>query len=92
MAFNHLVLNESINIGHAYELLDRPSNNKDQYDLEQNNRLHLHCWHSDKEFSKFVFKAGKYNDLNPNTFLNDTSAAGFVSRILDEQKYTVIYF
>jgi hypothetical protein len=81
LAFNHLVLNESINLGLAYELLDQVSTNKDQYDLEKNNRLHLHCWHTLDTFSKFRFKIGEYNHLNPNSYINNTSAAGFVSRI-----------
>jgi hypothetical protein len=79
LAFNHLVINESINLGLAYHLLDRPSTDKDPYDLEKNNRLHLHCWHTLDSFSKFRFKAGQYNSLNPNFFINDTSASGYVS-------------
>lgn len=82
LAFNHLILNESLNLDLAHDLLDQFSSNKDQYDLEKNNRLHIHCWHEFEPFSKFSFKSGKYNHLNPNSFLNDTSAAGFVSRTL----------
>jgi hypothetical protein len=72
-------MNESIHLGLAYELLDQLSSNKDRYDLETNNRLHIHCWHTSDSFSKFEFKAGRYNHLNPNLFINDTSAAGYVS-------------
>jgi hypothetical protein len=66
------------------------STNTDKYDIEKNNRLHLHCWFTYKPFSKYQFKAGKYNHLNPNTYLNDTSAVGYVSRILINRSY--IYF
>jgi hypothetical protein len=87
LAFNHLVLNESINLSLADDLLDLPSSNKDQYDIEKNNRLHIHCWHELVPFSKFIFKAGRYNNLSPDRFLNDTSAAGFVSRIFVNRSY-----
>ncbi len=91
MAFNHLVLNESINLGLAHHFLDQPSTNQDRYDLEKNNRLHIHCWHTFDRFSKFGFKAGEYNNLNPNSFINDTSAAGFVSRIILKRKTMFIF-
>lgn len=71
--------NENLHLGLAYEFLDQSSTNKDRYDLEKNNRLHLHCWHTSENFSKFRFKEGHYNRLDPKDYLNDTSAAGFVS-------------
>jgi len=79
LAFNHLVVNESLKLGLAHELLDRPSTNKDKYDLEVHNRLHIHCWHTTDQFSKFRFKDGTYDNLSPESFANDTSAVGYVS-------------
>jgi hypothetical protein len=81
LAINHLVINESINLGLAYHLLDRPSTDKDPYDLEKNNRLHLHCWHTDQQFSKFQFKNNQYNHNNPQILINDSSPKGYVSLI-----------
>ena len=71
--------NDDLHLGLADELLDQSSTDKDRYDLEKNNRLHIHCWHTADHFSKFRFKEGHYKHLDPNNYLNDTSAAGFVS-------------
>ena len=81
MAVNHLVLRENMEIGLAREYLDQFSTRTDPYDIEKNNRLHLHCWHTEQPFSKFSFKDGKYNDIDPRTLLNDTSASAYVSRL-----------
>lgn len=79
LAINHLVASENLHLGLGSQFLDQSSTNKDPYDLEKNNRLHLHCWHTSDIFSKFEFKAGRYNHIDPNHYLNNTSAAGFVS-------------
>jgi hypothetical protein len=79
LAINHLILSEKINIGLADKLLDQVTTDQDQYDIETNNRLHLHSRHDTKPFSKVVFKAGEYNSIDPKIFINDTSAYGFVS-------------
>jgi hypothetical protein len=81
LAVNHLLISEKLDIKKADELLDQSTTNKDQYDLEKNNRLHLHCWHTDQQFSKFKFKAGKYNHIHPRTLINDKSAQAYVSLI-----------
>ncbi|CAF4322243.1 unnamed protein product, partial [Rotaria sp. Silwood2] len=86
LAINHLRLSENINIGLAHTLLDQSTTNKDPYDLEKNNRLHLHCWHTQEDFSKFSFKAGKYNRIHPRKFINDTSASGFAMRMALESR------
>jgi hypothetical protein len=47
--------------------------------MNKNLRLHLHCWHTSDPFSKFQFKAGKYNQTDLSTLVSDTSASGYVS-------------
>lgn len=79
LAVNHLIISEKFNIKKADQLLDQSTTNTDQNDMEKYNRLHLHCWHTDKKFSKFQFKSDKYNNIHPRTLLNDTSAQGYVS-------------
>ena len=79
LAINHLLTSEKFGIKRADQLLDQLTTNRDQYDIEKNSRLHLHCWHTDRPFSKFQFKAGKYNHIHPHTLLHDTSAQGYVN-------------
>ena len=79
LAANHLLISEKVQLKKADELLDQSTTNLDLHDLEKNDRLHLHCWHTDKKFSKFQFKAGKYNSIHPRTLINDTSAQAYVS-------------
>ena len=81
LAINHLILSENLNIGLADELLDQFTTDKDPYDIERNNRLHLHAWFHMEPFSKLLFEAGKYDHIDPNIFINDTSAYGFVSKL-----------
>lgn len=69
-------------MGLADQLLDQGVTAKDKNDIEKNKRLHLHCWHGNEPFSKFDFKAGKYNDIDPSTLVSDTSASGLVSKNL----------
>ena len=79
LAANHLLISEKIDLKKADELLDQSTTSDDLRDLERNERLHLHCWHTDKKFSKFQFKAGTYNSIHPRTLINDTSAQSYVS-------------
>jgi hypothetical protein len=88
LAVNHLLVSEQLDIKKADQLLDQPATNPDRYDIERNNRLHLHCWHTNQQFSKFDFKAGKYNHIHPRTLMDDTSAQAYVSLI--ENRY--IYY
>jgi hypothetical protein len=81
LAVNHLVNGEKLDIQKADQLLDQSTTNKNPDDIEKNNRLHLHCWHTDEQFSKFQFKANKYNHIQPHTLINDTSPKGYVSEI-----------
>ncbi len=79
LAVNHLLISDKFDIKKADQLLDQSTTNPDQFDLEKNNRLHLHCWHTHKVFSKFNFKDGKYNSIHPRTLMNDTSTQAYVS-------------
>ena len=79
LAVNHLVVSEQLDIRIANKLLDQSVTNSDQTDMEKNTRLHLHCWHGAKPFSKFAFKNNNYNDTDIPLLQNDTSARGYVS-------------
>ena len=72
---------ENFDVGLGDQLLDQGVTSKDTTDISKNHRLHLHSWHGNNPFSKFDFKDGKYNNIKPSTFVSDTSAYGYVSRI-----------
>ena len=57
IAVNHL--DSSFSVPREY-LLDYPSDSPGPTE----DRPHLHCWHTDKTFSKFVFAAGGYDDVD----------------------------
>ena len=78
LAVNHLINAEELDIQNGDQLLDQSTTNNDPNDMEINNRLHLHCWHTDVPFSKFQFKANKYNHIDPHRLINDTSSQGYV--------------
>jgi hypothetical protein len=78
LALNHLIIAENFNIGFGRDLLDQGVTSRDPTDIDKHIRLHLHCWHGDQDFSKFSFKAGKYDMVNASTLINDTSAYGYV--------------
>ncbi|CAF4437413.1 unnamed protein product [Rotaria sp. Silwood2] len=86
LAVNHLLVSEKLDIKKANELLDQSTTNENPDDLEKNHRLHLHCWHTNKQFSKFQFKAGKYNHIDPRTLINDTSAQAYAMRMALESR------
>lgn len=79
LAINHLIASEKLDILRADKLLDQGVVSTDKTDIDKNFRLHLHCWHTDEPFSKFAFKKGKYNDIDPFKLAPDTSASGYVS-------------
>lgn len=35
------------------------------------NHPHIHCWHTNKKFSKFSFERGDYNQINPQSLNTD---------------------
>ena len=81
LAVNHLLVSEKLDIGKADQLLDQSTTNMDEHDLEKHNRLHLHCWHTHHQFSKFDFKADKYNHIHPRTLVNNRSAQAYVNTV-----------
>jgi len=74
-----LIASENFDVGQASQLLDQGVTSKDQGDISKNYRLHLHCWHGNQPFSKFDFKAGKYDQIQLSSLISDTSASGYVS-------------
>ncbi|CAF4563283.1 unnamed protein product, partial [Rotaria sp. Silwood2] len=86
LAINHLIASENFEIGLANQLLDQGVTSKDKTDINNNLRLHLHCWHGSEPFSKFAFKDGKYNDTQLSSLASDTSASGYAMRMALESK------
>ncbi len=74
-----MIVTEKYDIGLADQLLDQGVTSKNQEDINKNYRLHLHCWHGNDPFSKFDFKAGKYDQIQPSSLISDTSAYGLVN-------------
>jgi len=86
LAINHLVAHDKLNVKIANQLFDQSTTNNDTKDMQKNLRLHLHCWHTDLPFSKFAFKAGKYNHIHPRTLVNETSAQSYAMRMALESR------
>jgi hypothetical protein len=59
LALNHLIATNQINLVKLEDLLDFPSANKESIFK----KLHIHVFHGDDIFSKFQFKASKYDNL-----------------------------
>ena len=57
LALNHLIASNQIKVTKLEEYLDYPSH----YEKNINKILHIHVFHGDDMFSKFQFKAGKYD-------------------------------
>lgn len=62
LAMNHLIGSHQLNIIKIHDHLDYPS----YYNNEINKMIHIHVFHGDDMFSKFQFKLGKYDNLNPD--------------------------
>lgn len=73
LALNHLIATNQINVIKLFDQLDYPS----YYSNNINTMLHIHVFHGDDMFSKFQFKAGKYDNIDP--YKEDTSIAKFYS-------------
>ena len=56
---NHLIGSKQLNVVKLENLIDYPSANTDPVDQ----KLHIHVFHGDDLFSKFSFKAGKYDNM-----------------------------
>jgi hypothetical protein len=79
LAINHLVSHEQLDVQIAVNLLDQSVKDFRENGMDLHRRLHLHCWHSYAAFSKFAFKRGKYDHIDPQTLINDTSAGAYVN-------------
>ena len=60
LLMNHLIATEQLNIIKLGNQLDYPA----YYDDPVTHMLHIHVFHGDNMFSKFQFKAGKYDHLD----------------------------
>lgn len=63
IAINHLV-------GHNINFSDRLDQHSD-VDMPLNDAYHIHCWHTEKTFSKFAWMNNKYKNVDVNS-LDDT--------------------
>ena len=62
LALNHLIATRQLNVVKLEGLLDYGSGNTESV----HSKLHIHVFHGGDMFSKFMFKAGKYNSMNVN--------------------------
>jgi hypothetical protein len=68
---NHLIGSGQLNVVALKNYIDYPSGNeKSIFDM-----LHIHVYHGDEMFSKFVFKVGRYDNISVADYdpLNKTS-------------------
>ena len=91
VALNHL---GKVKMSHEGEfMMDYGSDNSAALSL---NVKHIHCWHSDKRFSKFGFESGLYKDLDLSEFVNMTSSRDYATLIavtstrLSDQEYRLL--
>jgi hypothetical protein len=59
LALNHLIGSNQLNVNKLEDLIDFPSGNVESIFK----KLHIHVFHGDDLFSKFVFKMGRYDNL-----------------------------
>ncbi|CAF0802523.1 unnamed protein product [Brachionus calyciflorus] len=59
LIMNHLIKTQQLNIIKMIEYLDYPSH----YNTDVHKIIHIHVFHGGDMFSKFEFKAGKYDNL-----------------------------
>ena len=78
LALNHLVGTNQIRIVIGQNLLDQSTTDDSLQYIQQGIRLNLHCWHTDKRFSKFAFKLGQYNRSELEIYRNDKTAVAYV--------------
>lgn len=83
VALNHLIASKTFHVVHLHNLLDYPSGN----DESIFSKLHIHVYHGDDIFSKFLFRLGRYN----YTLLegkNDTHIRYFALKMALESRFT----
>ena len=59
LGMNHLIATKQLNVIPLPNLIDYPSGNVESIF----NKLHIHVFHGDDMFSKFVFKMGRYDNM-----------------------------
>jgi hypothetical protein len=60
LAMNHLIGSDQLNVVRLNNYIDYPSGNEQSvFDM-----LHIHVYHTDEMFSKFVFKMGRYDNMS----------------------------
>ena len=84
LAINHLVARGQTRVVVGHNLLDQSTTDDTVPYVKSGVRLNLHCWHTDLRFSKFYFKANRYNDSELIQYVNDTTARAYVSVTSDE--------
>lgn len=85
LALNHLQAEKEISVHIGHDLLDQSTTDDTVPYVQKGIRLNLHCWHTDQRFSKFYFKANRYNESELQQYVNDTTARAYVSRVLATQ-------
>ena len=73
LALNHLIATDQLSVIKLFDHLDYPA----YYSNNIESMLHIHVFHGVDMFSKFQFKAGKYDTMDP--YKEDTSIAKFYS-------------
>ena len=82
---NHLIGTKQTNIVKLDKLFDVPSGGL----IDVNSILHIHVYHGDSMFSKFQFKAGKYDNLTSTIKSENTTLIKFYSlKMALEGKFT----
>lgn len=84
LALNHLIAKKSSNVVKIESLLDYPSGNI----LSIFKVLHIHVFHGDDMFSKFMFKAGRYDNLELPSNENSTLIKYYALKMALEGKRT----
>ena len=59
LALNHLIGSQQLSVNKLEDLIDFPSGNVESIFK----KLHIHVFHGDDMFSKFVFKMGRYDNM-----------------------------
>ena len=62
MILNHLIATNQLNVVRLGNLIDHYSSTS----VSIHKVIHIHVFHSDDMFSKFVFKNGKYDNMTVN--------------------------
>ena len=79
LGLNHLVARKEVRVIVGHNMLDQSTTDDTVAYVQNGIRLNLHCWHTDNQFSKFVFKMGRYNQSDLEKYRNDTTVKAYVS-------------